>query len=201
MVETLQVGPPHVLPPPSELTHALSSTFWNCVVRRSEIEYALRPLRARCHPDMRLFRWKALRAHFQESVTGLCYPPRLAYHPSRALSTIWPAPAAITPSRYGLSARTPRHVSTLSRKRARGLEARRRVRAHLIKTTEHLLPAPCRTRLIKDPYYGIVMIRKANDISSRAHQVIMCVLGLSCKFRWWPPMLPKGVRSSSFHIQ
>lgn len=44
------------------------------------------------------------------------------------------------------------------------------------KTTEYLLPALHRTRLIKDPY-EIAMIRKANDISSRAHEVIMRVLG------------------------
>ncbi|KAG8215829.1 Creatinase/aminopeptidase [Butyriboletus roseoflavus] len=46
------------------------------------------------------------------------------------------------------------------------------------KTTEYLLPALHRTRLIKDPY-EIAMIRKANDISSRAHEVIMRVLGLA----------------------
>ena len=46
------------------------------------------------------------------------------------------------------------------------------------KTAEHLLPALHRTRLIKDPY-EIALIRKANDISSRAHEVIMRVLGLA----------------------
>lgn len=46
------------------------------------------------------------------------------------------------------------------------------------KTTEYLLPALHRTRLTKDPY-EIAMIRKANDISSRAHEVIMRVLGLA----------------------
>ena len=46
------------------------------------------------------------------------------------------------------------------------------------KTAEHLLSALHRTRLIKDPY-EIAMIRKANDISSRAHEVVMRVLGLA----------------------
>ncbi|KAH0835707.1 Creatinase/aminopeptidase [Lanmaoa asiatica] len=46
------------------------------------------------------------------------------------------------------------------------------------KTTEYLLPALHRTRLIKDPH-EIAMIRKANDISSLAHEVIMRVLGLA----------------------
>ncbi|KAF8431696.1 Creatinase/aminopeptidase [Boletus edulis BED1] len=46
------------------------------------------------------------------------------------------------------------------------------------KTSEYLLPALHKTRLIKDPY-EIAMIRKANDISSRAHEVIMRVLGLA----------------------
>ena len=46
------------------------------------------------------------------------------------------------------------------------------------KTSEYLLPALHRTRLIKDQY-EIALIRKANDISSRAHEVVMCVLGLA----------------------
>ena len=46
------------------------------------------------------------------------------------------------------------------------------------KTTEYLLPALHKTRLIKDPY-EIAMIRKANAISSRAHEVVMRVLGLA----------------------
>lgn len=47
-----------------------------------------------------------------------------------------------------------------------------------MRSSEHLLPALHRTRLIKDPY-EITLIRKANDISSRAHEVIMRVLGLA----------------------
>lgn len=46
------------------------------------------------------------------------------------------------------------------------------------KTSEYLLPALHRTRLIKDPY-EVAMIIKANDISSRAHEVVMRVLGLA----------------------
>jgi Xaa-Pro dipeptidase len=63
------------------------------------------------------------------------------------------------------------------------------------KTTEYLLPALHRTRLIKDPY-EIAMIRKANAISSRAHEVIMRVLGLAVagKIKKQPshtPLLPR----------
>ncbi|KAG9312633.1 Creatinase/aminopeptidase [Chiua virens] len=56
------------------------------------------------------------------------------------------------------------------------------------KTVEHLLPALHETRLIKDSY-EIAMIRKANDISSRAHEVIMRVLGLAVtgKIKKQPP--------------
>lgn len=50
------------------------------------------------------------------------------------------------------------------------------------KTSEYLLPALHKTRLIKDPY-EIAMIRKANDISSRAHEVIMRVLGLAVEIK------------------
>ncbi|KAF8556697.1 Creatinase/aminopeptidase [Imleria badia] len=46
------------------------------------------------------------------------------------------------------------------------------------RTTEYLLPVLHRTRLIKDAY-EIAMISKANDISSRAHEVVMRVLGLA----------------------
>lgn len=46
------------------------------------------------------------------------------------------------------------------------------------KTIEYLLPALHSTRLIKDSY-EVAMIRKANDISSRAHEVVMRVLGLA----------------------
>ncbi|KIJ67305.1 hypothetical protein HYDPIDRAFT_165961 [Hydnomerulius pinastri MD-312] len=42
----------------------------------------------------------------------------------------------------------------------------------------HLLNALHKTRLIKDDY-EIAMIRKANDISSRAHEVVMRVLGMA----------------------
>jgi Xaa-Pro dipeptidase len=45
-------------------------------------------------------------------------------------------------------------------------------------TSDHLLPALHRTRLIKDSH-EIALIRKANNISSRAHEVIMRVLGLA----------------------
>lgn len=47
-----------------------------------------------------------------------------------------------------------------------------------IQTSDHLLPALHRTRLIKDSH-EIALIRKANNISSRAHEVIMRVLGLA----------------------
>lgn len=62
------------------------------------------------------------------------------------------------------------------------------------KTSEHLLSALHKTRLIKDPY-EIAMIRKANDISSRAHEVIMRVLGLAVagkikKQSPYTPLLP-----------
>lgn len=43
---------------------------------------------------------------------------------------------------------------------------------------EHLLPALHQTRLIKDSF-EIALIRKANEISSRAHEVVMRVLGLA----------------------
>lgn len=61
-------------------------------------------------------------------------------------------------------------------------------------TAEYLLSALHRTRLIKDPY-EIAMIRKANDISSSAHEVIMRVLGLAVagKIKKQPshaPLLP-----------
>ncbi|KAF9236782.1 Creatinase/aminopeptidase [Melanogaster broomeanus] len=46
------------------------------------------------------------------------------------------------------------------------------------KTSDHLLPALHKTRLIKDAH-EIAMIRKANDISSRAHEVVMRVLGMA----------------------
>ncbi|KAI6144193.1 Creatinase/aminopeptidase [Pisolithus tinctorius] len=45
-------------------------------------------------------------------------------------------------------------------------------------TEEHLLPALHQTRLIKDAF-EIALIRKANEISSRAHEVVMRVLGLA----------------------
>ncbi len=43
-------------------------------------------------------------------------------------------------------------------------------------TSKYLLPALHRARLIKTPY-EILLIRKANAISSRAHELIMRVLG------------------------
>ncbi|KIK94612.1 hypothetical protein PAXRUDRAFT_827817 [Paxillus rubicundulus Ve08.2h10] len=46
------------------------------------------------------------------------------------------------------------------------------------KTSDHLLSALHKTRLIKDAH-EIAMIRKANDISSRAHEVVMRVLGMA----------------------
>ncbi|KAI6111839.1 Creatinase/aminopeptidase [Pisolithus croceorrhizus] len=45
-------------------------------------------------------------------------------------------------------------------------------------TEQHLLPALQQTRLIKDSF-EIALIRKANEISSRAHEVVMRVLGLA----------------------
>lgn len=45
-------------------------------------------------------------------------------------------------------------------------------------TEEYLLTALHQTRLIKDAY-EIALIRRANDISSRAHEVVMRVLGLA----------------------
>ncbi|KIJ19422.1 hypothetical protein PAXINDRAFT_108819 [Paxillus involutus ATCC 200175] len=46
------------------------------------------------------------------------------------------------------------------------------------KTSDYLLSALHKTRLIKDAH-EIAMIRKANDISSRAHEVVMRVLGMA----------------------
>ncbi|KAF9220580.1 Creatinase/aminopeptidase [Gyrodon lividus] len=59
---------------------------------------------------------------------------------------------------------------------AEGLKAALQMAA--TKTSDHLLSALHKTRLIKDAY-EIAMIRKANDISSCAHEVVMRVLGMA----------------------